>query len=462
MLVQGAPDRYFDPDPAQKAVALELYAAIRRLPLVSPHGHVDPALFASPDYHFGNPLALLVAPDHYLLRMLYSQGVPYEQMLEPDDPRQGWQTFAEHFHLFRGTPSGLWLAHELAGVFGVEEKLDGSSAQRIYDRIQAALGAPGFTPRRLFEEWNIDVLATTDAATDTLDHHAAIRASGWQGRIVPTFRPDGVVHLLNGTWAQQIEKLAAVSGEPIGDYRSYIRALEQRRRTFRAMGATATDISAVTPATACLASREVDAMFQRALAGQADAADADRFTAHMLCELARMSVDDGLVMQLHCGSLRNHNSQMHASFGPDRGFDIPIAAEYTRNLHPLLERFGSHGALTLILFTLDESAYSRELAPLAGAYPALRLGPPWWFFDSWNGIRRYFDQVIETAGIYNTAGFNDDTRAFLSIPARHDLWRRAAANWLAGLVVRKMIDRADAEDMAHELAVGLARRAYRL
>jgi glucuronate isomerase len=462
MIAQSAHDRYFDPDPKQKTVALELYAAIRDLPIVSPHGHVDPALFVVPDYHFGNPLALLVAPDHYLLRMLYSQGVPYAQLLEAADPRRGWQVFAEHFHLFRGTPSGLWLAHELAGVFGVEEKLDGHSAQRIYDQIQSALDAPGFTPRRLFDEWNIEVLATTDAATDTLDKHAAIRSSGWPGRVIPTFRPDGVIHLLNPTWAQQIERLAVVSGESLGGYHSYIRALEQRRSTFKAAGAAATDVSTVTPATAWLPSHEAEAIFQRALHGQADAGDADRFAAHMLCELARMSVEDGLVMQLHTGSLRNHNSQIYAHYGPDRGFDIPTATEYTRNLQPLLERFGNHPALTLILFTLDESAYARELAPLAGAYPALRLGPPWWFFDSWNGIRRYFDRVIETAGIYNTAGFNDDTRAFLSIPARHDLWRRAAANWLAGLEVRKMIDRADAERMAQELAVGLARRAYRL
>jgi len=457
-----APDRYFDPDPAQKSAALELYAQIRDLPIVSPHGHVDPALFAAADYHFEDPLTLLVTPDHYLLRMLYAQRVPYESLLEAQDPRRGWQLFAEHFHLFRGTPSALWLQHELADVFGIEEKLNGNSAQRIYDRIEGVIRTPDFTPRRLFEEWNIEVLATTDPATATLEEHRAIRASGWRGRIIPTFRPDGVIHLLNGTWRQQIDRLAELSGEPIGDYQSYIRALEGRRAAFQALGATATDVSAVTPRTEALGEREVEAIFGRALAGQADAADAERFTAHMLSELARMSTEDGLVMQLHCGSLRNHSSQIYNRFGPDRGFDIPVAAEYTRSLRPLLERFGAHPALTLILFTLDESAYSRELAPLAGAYPALRLGPPWWFFDSWNGIRRFFDRVIETAGIYNTAGFNDDTRAFLSIPARHDLWRRAAANWLAGLLVRRMIDRRDAEDMAQDLAVGLARRAYHL
>lgn len=457
-----APDRYFDPDPQQKAIALDLYDGIAHLPIVSPHGHVDPALFADPDYRFGNPVELLIQPDHYVLRMLYSQGIRYDDLLAQEDPRRVWQLFAEHFHLFHGTPSGLWLAHELASIFGVREKLDGASAGRIYDQIEAALATPGFRPRALFDRLNIEVLATTDAATDTLEHHQAIRASGWQGRIIPTFRPDGVVHLLNPAWRRQIEWLAEVSGEAIGDFRSYVRALEQRRTVFKALGATATDISAVTPATACLGEREVEAIFARALAGEVDEAAAERFTAHMLCELARMSADDGLVMQLHCGSLRNHNGQIFDRFGPDRGFDIPVAAEYTRNLRPLLDRFGNHPSLAVILFTLDEAAYSRELAPLAGAYPILRLGPPWWFFDSWNGIRRYFDQVIETAGVYNTSGFNDDTRAFLSIPARHDVWRRAAANWLAGLVVRGMLGRDDAELLAGELAVGLARRAYRL
>jgi glucuronate isomerase len=458
----NAVDRYFDPDPQQKAAALDLYALIQHLPIVSPHGHVDPRLFATPDYHFDNPLALLVTPDHYLLRMLYAQGIPYEQLLLAADPRAGWQVFAEHFYLFRGTPSGLWLTQELAAVFGVTEKLDGRAASRIYDQIQAVLDTPTFTPRHLFAHWNIEVLATTDAATDTLEHHAAIRASGWHGRVIPTFRPDGVIHLRQPTWRAQIDRLAEVSGEPTGSYRGYIRALEARRRAFAALGATATDISAVTPATACLSDAAAEAIYQRALAGKADEADAERFAAHMLCELARMSADDGLVLQLHCGSLRNHNPAIYARFGPDRGFDIPVAGEYTRNLRPLLDRFGSHPRLGIILFTLDESAYARELAPLAGAYPVLRLGPPWWFFDSWHGIRRYFDRVIETAGLYNTAGFNDDTRAFLSIPARHDLWRRAAANWLGGLLVRKMIDRTDAEEMAVELAVGLARRAYKL
>lgn len=457
-----APDRYFDPEPRQKAVAVDLYAGIEHLPIVSPHGHVDPALFAGPDSSFGNPVELLIQPDHYVLRMLYSQGISYELLLSKDDPRRVWQVFADNFHLFRATPSGMWLVHELAQVFGVQDKLNGASAQRIYDQIETALAAPACRPRALFERLNIDVLATTDAATDTLAHHQAIRASGWRGRVIPTFRPDAVVNLLAPGWRQNIDLLSQVSGEAVVDYRSYIRALEQRREFFRAAGATATDISAATPATTRLSEQAAAAIFDSALRGTASAADAAQFTAHMLCEMARMSVEDGLVMQLHCGVARNTNPAVFASYGADRGFDIPVAAEFTHNLRALLDAFGNNPKLTLILFTLDESVYSRELAPLAGAYPALRLGPPWWFHDSWNGMRRYFDQVIETAGIYNTVGFNDDTRAFLSIPARHDVWRRAVANWLAGLVVRGVVAHCDAQNLACELASGLARRAYRL
>ncbi len=462
-IVQGlASDRYFDPDPQQKTIAIDLYQSIAQLPIVSPHGHVDPALFSTPERRFANPVELLVQPDHYVLRMLYSQGIRYEDLLASDDPRRVWQLFADNFYLFHATPSGMWLAHELAALFGVQEKLTGASAQRIYDQIEAALASPTFQPRALFDRLNIEVLATTDAATDTLEHHQAIRASGWRGRIIPTFRPDGVINLLAPGWRQNIDALSLVSGVEVSSYRTYLRALEERRSFFRTLGATATDVSATTAATLHLDEQEAATLFDRGLAGTADAADAERFTAHMLCELARMSVDDGMVMQLHTGSLRNHNPAVFAAFGPDRGFDIPTAAEFTRNLRPLLDRFGNNPKLTLILFTLDESVYARELAPLAGAYPALRLGPPWWFHDSWNGMRRYFDQVIETAGIYNTAGFNDDTRAFLSIPARHDVWRRAAANWLAGLVVRGMLNHRDAQNLACELAVGLARRAYRL
>jgi len=463
-------DRYFDPNPRQKEIAQHLYAQVADLPLICPHGHVDPRMFADPDYSFGTPTQLLLIPDHYVFRMLYSQGIPLESLGVPrvdggqveQDHRKIWQTFAEHFYLFRGTPTGMWLTHELHSVFGVEVKLTRETAQEVYDQIAARLESPEFRPRKLFERFNIEVLCTTDAATDRLDHHRAIRESGWHGRIVPTFRPDAVVNLNTPGWQANIEALGHVSGIEVNSYRAFVQALEDRRAYFQSMGATATDHAALTAYTEELSDDEAERIFQRALRGRATAEDATRFTGHMLMESARMSIEDGLVMQLHVGSFRNHNALIFQHFGPDKGADIPIQGEFTRNLHPLLNKYGNDPRLTLILFTLDETTYARELAPLAGHYPAIRLGPPWWFHDSLNGMRRYFEQVIETAGLHNTAGFNDDTRAFPSIPARHDLWRRAAANWIAGLVVRGIVDVEDAEEMVYDAAYRLARQTYRL
>jgi len=451
-------------------LAHTLYQHAPNLPLICPHGHVDPRLFAQADYQFGSPVELLLIPDHYIFRMLYSQGIALEALGIPrqdggeteQDHRKIWQLFAEHFYLFRGTPTGIWLRDELESVFGITQKINGDTAQAIYDVIADKLSDPAFAPRRLFEDFNIEALATTDAATDTLEHHQAIRDSGWTGRIVPTFRPDAVVNIDTPGWNDHIQALSAVSGVDVHDYPSFIEALMQRRTFFKSMGATATDHAALTAYTEWLSPAEAEAMFQRALNGTTNEDDAHRFTGHMLMEMARMSTEDGLVMQLHIGSMRYHNPLIFERFGRDKGADIPIQSEFTRNLKPLLARFGNHPNLTLVLFTLDETTYSRELAPLAGHYPVLRLGPPWWFFDSLNGMRRYFDAVMETAGIYNTAGFNDDTRAFLSIPARHDVWRRACANWLAEMVTRHIIDETDAYEMIADMAYHLAKKTYRL
>jgi len=463
------PDRFFSPDPTLRRLARELYEGVAALPLICPHGHVDPRLFSDPQASFGSPAELFIIPDHYVTRMLYSQGIPLEALGVPrvdggpleSDHRKIWKLFCENFFLFRGTPSGLWLTHELGEVFGLTAKPSAASADWLYDTLSEKLASSEYSPRALFERFNIEVLCTTDAATDTLDQHRAIRASGWPGRILPTFRPDALVNLDAPNWRQDIGKLALVSGVDVVDYASYLRALQQRRSFFISMGATASDHAALTPATTDLAPIEVAAIFQRALKGQSLPGDAPRFTAHMLMEMARMSIDDGLVMQLHPGSLRNHNDPLFQRFGPDKGCDIPLQTEYTRNLLPLLNKYGNDSRLTLVLFTLDESSYSRELATLAGHYPALRLGPPWWFHDSLNGMARYFDQVMETAGLYNTAGFNDDTRAFCSIPARHDVWRRASANWVAALVARQIVDLPEAQAMMSDLAVNLARRVYK-
>jgi len=462
-------DRYFGPDPKQKGIARHLYSLAASLPLICPHGHVDPRMFADPDYSFGTPADLLIIPDHYVFRMLYSQGIPVESLGVPRrdggeverDHRKIWQTFAENFFLFRGAPTGVWLTHELVSVFGVKEKLDGESAQRIYDQIADKLASPEFRPRKLFERFNIEVMSTTDAATDPLIHHRAIRESGWPGRIAPTFRPDGVVNIDILGWRKNIQALGEISGIEINSYRAFVQALENRRAFFKSMGATATDHAAQTAYTEELSESEADAILQRALSGQATAEDAARFTGHLLMENARMSIEDGLVMQLHVGSWRNHNPLIFERFGLDKGADIPIVGEFTRSLRPLLVKYGNDARLTLILFTLDETTYSRELAPLAGHYPAVKLGPPWWFHDSLNGMMRYLEQVTETAGLYNTVGFNDDTRAFPSIPARHDLWRRVSANWIAGLVARGIVDTSDAEEMIHDTAYRLAKKAYK-
>lgn len=464
------PDRFFDADPSQRGLARRLYEEVKSLPLVCPHGHVPPELLADPEARLASPAELFIIPDHYVTRMLYSQGIPLEALGVPTrdgspvetDHRKIWQRFAENFHLFRGTPTGLWLKDELISVFGVTEKLDGESAQRIYDHLEEQLSKEEFTPRALFERFNIETLCTTDAAVDTLEHHRSLRDEGWKDRVRPTFRPDAVVNLDTPGWREQIDRLSEVSGVDIKDYASYIAALEQRREYFKSLGATATDHAAVTADTERLSDREASEIFDRAMLGKADAADAARFTAHMLNEMARMSKEDGLVMQLHIGSLRNHNQIVYDRFGLDKGCDIPVATEWTRALKPLLNAYGNDPNLHIILFTLDESTYSRELAPLAGHYPALRLGPPWWFFDSVQGMRRYLDSVIETAGVYNTAGFNDDTRAFASIPARHDMWRRVTCNWLAGLTVQGMLDEEEAAELAWEFAYGLAKKAYRL
>ena len=463
-------DRYFDPDPAQRSIASELYKSVAKLPIISPHGHVDPRLLADENALLGTPADVLIIPDHYVFRMLYSQGIHLEDLGVPrmdggpveKDHHKIWQIFADHFCLFRGTPTGAWLAHELNSVFGVDEKLTGPSAQRIYDQIEGKLKSPEFRPRVLFKRFNIEVLCTTDAATDPLSYHQAIRKSNWDGNVRPTFRPDAVTYLAHPHWQSNIKKLSEVSGIAVDSYLRFIRALEERRTFFKGMGAMATDHAAESAYTAELSLSEAEALFQRALQGKTNADDAARFNGHMIMESARMSTEDGLVMQLHIGAARDHNGLIYQRFGTDKGADISVQSEFTRNLRPLLNKYGIDARLTLILFTLDESTYARELAPLAGHYPALKLGPPWWFHDSINGMNRYFDRVMETAGLHNTAGFNDDTRAFPSIPARHDLWRRVSANWIAGLVVRGIVDVGDAQEMILDMAYRLAKRAYKI
>jgi glucuronate isomerase len=462
-------DRLFPPDPSVRAIARRLYAEVRALPIVSPHGHTDPAWFGTNE-PFADPSSLLVIPDHYIYRMLYSQGIPLESVGVPrvdaepveQDARQIWRLLARHWHLFRGTPSRIWLTHALSEVFGVDEKLGPESADRVYDRIADCLRRPEFLPRALFDRFNIEVLATTESPLDALPHHRALRQSGWRGRVITAFRPDPVVDPEYEGFAANVAKLGEITGEDTQTWAGYLQALAHRRRFFASLGATSTDHGHPSAATFDLARPECESLFRRALAADVSAAQAERFRGQMLTEMARMSLEDGLVMQIHPGACRNHNPTVFARFGRDKGADIPTPTEYVQALKPLLDRFGNDPRLSLIVFTLDESTYSRELAPLAGHYPALKLGPAWWFFDSPEGMRRYREQVTETAGFYNTVGFNDDTRAFLSIPARHDVARRVDCAFLARWVAEHRLEEDEAAELAVDLAYNLAKRAYKL
>jgi glucuronate isomerase len=465
-------DRLFPPDPAQRALARELFAQVADLPLVCPHGHVDPGPLAG-DSAFPDPARLLIVPDHYLTRMLLSQGVPPSDLGVPTldgspferDGRAIWRTFAAHWHLFRGTPSRLWLEEVLRRVFELETPLRPDTADVLYDALAARLAERAFRPRALFERFDIEVLATTDSPLDDLEPHARLAADGWGGpggRVIPTFRPDDVVDMEWDGWAGRVARLGELTGQNTGDYKGYIAALEQRRAAFVAAGATATDHGHPSARTLALDAAEAARLFQRGLRGEATAADAEAFRAHMLVEMARMSVEDGLVMQLHPGAVRNHNRWLHARFGRDTGGDIPAPTDYVHGLAPLLDRHGNDRRLRLVLFTLDETTFTRELAPLAGGYPAVYLGAPWWFLDSPEGMRRFRETVTETAGFYNTVGFADDTRAFCSIPVRHEVARRVDAAFLARLVAEERLPLDEAAETIVDLAYRLPKRTYRL
>jgi len=463
------PDRLFPAERGSRDLARRLYATVKDLPIVSPHGHTDPQWYAD-DTPFANASALFITPDHYVFRMLYSQGVRLEDLGIPrrdggpveGDARKIWRTFARHWHVFHGTPTRLWLDHAFHDIFAIRERLSAESADRIFDQINAKLATAAFRPRALFERFNIEAIATTEGPLDTLEHHAKIRKSGWKGRVLTAYRPDPVVDPEFDGFRDNVASFGALTGENTATWKGYLAAHRNRRAFFASMGATSTDHGHPTARTADLDAAACQRLLDRALAGTASADDAETFRAQVLTEMARMSLDDGLVMQIHPGSFRNHNPAVFAAYGRDKGADIPMPTDYVRALKPLLDSVGNDPRLTLILFTLDETSYARELAPLAGHYPALKLGPAWWFHDSPEGMLRFREQTTETAGFHNTVGFNDDTRAFLSIPARHDVARRVDCRFLATLVTEHRIEEDEAYALAPELAHGLAKRAYKL
>jgi glucuronate isomerase len=458
------PHRLFPAEPQVRDIASQLYTAVAKLPIVSPHGHTDAAWWAS-DAPFGNATELLIHPDHYVFRMLYSQGVSLEALgigNPAADPRESWRLFAQRYHLFRGTPTRLWLDWVFAESFGLDVLLSAQTSDLHYDVITEKLATAAFRPRALFERYNIEVIATTESPLDDLRHHQAIRESGWHGRVITAYRPDPVVDPEFEGFRDHLKALSALTGEDCFSWTGYLAAHRQRRAFFAQMGATSSDHGHPSALTADLAPAAAESLFRTVSAGDFTPQEAELFRAQMLTEMAGMSLDDGLVMQIHPGSFRNHNPQLFARHGRDKGADIPMPTGYVHALRPLLARHGNDPRFSLIVFTLDESAYARELAPLAGHYPALKLGPAWWFHDSPEGMRRFREQTTETAGFYNTAGFNDDTRAFLSIPARHDVARRIDCGFLARLVAEHRLDMWEAEELAQDLAYHLAKKAYRL
>jgi glucuronate isomerase len=463
------PDRLFPIEPAARALARALYDEVRDLPIISPHGHTDPRWYAE-NAPFPDPAQLFVVPDHYVFRMLCSQGVPLTDLGVPrtdggpteTDPRKIWRRFAENYHLLRGTPSRLWLDHTFETVFGLSTRLSAETADAAYDHIADRLARPEYLPCALFERFGIEAISTTDSALDDLHWHKAIRESGWTGRVVPAYRPDAVVDPEFPGFAANVARLGELTGCDTAAWDGYLDAHRQRRAFFKSLGATSSDHGHPTARTEDLPRTDAAALFAKALAGDATPEEADAFRGQMLTEMARMSLEDGLVLQIHAGSWRNHSSPVHAMHGRDKGFDIPTRTDFVRALKPLLDAVGMRPELTVILFMLDEATLSRELAPLAGVYPALRLGPPWWFFDSPDGMRRFRELTTETAGFYNTVGFNDDTRAFCSIPARHDMARRVDCAYLATLVATGRLAEDEAPEVACDLAYRLAKKAYRL
>ena len=462
------PDRLLPPEPGVRAIARRLYAVVRDLPILSPHGHVDPRLLLD-DEPFADPASLLVTPDHYVTRLLHASGVPLDALgvgrgqLAEAEAREVWRLLCSHWDVYRGTPVRYWLEAELAEIFEVSVRPSAQTADAIYDQVADRLAKDGYRPRALYDRFRIQVLATTDDPADDLSAHAALAADPtWPGRVVPTFRPDRYLEPAQPGWAEAVARLGEAAGIDTGDYAGFVGALEARRRHFIEHGAVSADHSHLDVRTDPLEPSEAARIYRAALAGEATEGEATALRRHLLLEMARMSCDDGLVMTLHPGVRRGHHGPTTAAFGPDTGNDIPVPVEFTDALRPLLERYGTHPNLHLVVFTVDETVFSRELAPLAGFYPAVYVGVPWWFLDAPEATRRFRAAVTETAGFSRTSGFVDDTRAFCSIPARHDMSRRIDAGWLAQLVAEHRLDEDEATETALDLVTGRPREVFKL
>ena len=460
------PDRLLPADPGTRAIARELLARVEDLPIISPHGHVEASMLEL-DTPFPDPATLLVTPDHSVTRLMHANGVTLDKLrmggTTAVEPRETWREFAKAWPLYDGTASGYWMRDSFEHVFGLRQEINEANADAIFDELDAKLKSPAFAPRQLFKDFNIEVLATTDDPLDDLASHAAIaKDPTFAGRVLPTFRPDAYIKFAAAGWNDKVEQLTSVAGDGLTGYAGYIRALENRRQYFVDHGAVSADHGARTAMTLRLEETEASALFEKARRGEATAQDADVFEAHMMYQMARMSVADGLVMTLHPGVFRNHSTETFKKFGADTGHDIPFAVSYTEALRPMLEDFGTAPGFQFIPFTIDETVFSREIAPLAGFYPSVFIGAPWWFLDAPDAMLRFRSAVTETAGFSRSSGFIDDTRAFCSIPARHNTSRRIEASFLARLVAEHRVS----EERAHEIIVDIVdaapRRAFKL
>lgn len=462
------PDRLLPADPRMRDIARELYDGVRDLPIISPHGHVPPT-WLSENIPFRDPTSLLITPDHYVTRLLHANGIVLADLgvgrdeLDEGDARRAFRILCEHWPVFRGTPVRYWLIDELVDTFTVTVRPSAATADQIYDTIASCLSDPGFAPRALFDQFKISFLATTDDPCDDLAPQAALAADpSFTGRVAPTFRPDKYLEGGRADWNELVDRLADVAGVETSTLAGFTQAMENRRRYFVEHGAVSSDHAHLDPGTAVLSDAEADRIFTAARQGQASEGECTALRRHLLCDQARMACEDGLVMTIHPAVARNHHQASFEQFGPDIGCDIPIPVEWTENLRPLLNRYGTHPNFHLVLFTIDETVYSRELAPLAGFYPSVYVGVPWWFIDAPEAIQRFRSAVTETAGFGRTSGMIDDTRAFCSIPARHDMSRRLDAGYLARLVAEHRLEEDEAHETIRDLVVSQPAKVFKL
>ena len=455
-------------DPSTRAIARELYAEVKDLPIISPHGHVPPQWLAE-DAPFTDPTSLLLTPDHYVTRVLHSAGVPLSALgvgrtdMPAQESREAFRILCANWKLFRGMPVKFWLESQLSEIFGIQTQPSARQADAIYDLIDAQLKTPEFRPRALYERFGIEFLATTDDPADDLAFHDALAADPtWKGRVAPTFRPDKYLEPAAPAWNDLVDRLAEVSGIDTSTYAGWVAAMENRRAYFKSRGAVSTDHSHRDARAEALPPAQAERLYAQARSGSISAEDADTLRRDFMFQQARMAADDGLVMTLHPGVYRNHHTPTFEGFGADVGCDIPTTVEFTRALQPMLAAFGTAENFQVVVFTMDETVYSRELGPLAGFYPSVFIGAPWWFIDAPEAMARYRGALTEAAGFTRTSGFIDDTRAYLSIPARHDMNRRVESAYLATLVADHRLTLDEALDTAHDLVVTNPRKAFKV